>query len=252
MVHGYRSLQHWNQWLNQHFLGNSILEAEKKLLSGLLDKHYGKHALLIGVPHQFPLLQSTKIPCHSLLSSFLAHEPQPGFVEGDLHELPILTGSVDLVLLPHTLEYVDNPRHLIHEACRVVRPEGLIVITGFNPYSLWGLRRLFSSTKDAPWTSHFAHSHQVKHWLRLSDFEIENHTTAFFRPPIKGKKFFKRLEFLDYIGNLFHCFGGIYCITARAKVVPMTPIRMQWKQKLDHIRIATTISGNIAKHSEPL
>ena len=217
------------------------------MLARLLVKHYGKHALLIGVPNQYALLEATKVPCHTLLSSFLAHEPQPGFVEGDLHELAIQTGSIDLVILPHTLEYVDNPHHLVQEACRVVKPEGLIVIMGFNPYSMCGFKRLMSGKRGAPWSSHFAHAYQVKHWLRLSDFQIERQTSCFSRPPIEYEKVFNKLEFLECVGDFLNFFGGIYCITARAKVVPMTPIRMQWKQKLNHIRIATTISGSIAR-----
>lgn len=251
-MHGYRSLQHWNLWLNQDFLGAAIMQAEKKMLARLLDKHYGKHALLIGVPHQFHLLEATKIPCHTLLSSFLAHERQPGFVEADLHELPILTGTIDLVVLPHTLEYVDNPRHLIHEACRIVKPEGLIVTLGFNPYSLWGLSRLLKRSHEAPWNTPYTHAYHIKNWLRLADFEIEDHDYLFFRPPISSQGIFNKLEFMESIGNLLHVLGGIYCISARAKVIPMTPIRMRWKQKLDNIRISTTISGNIARQSESL
>lgn len=220
------------------------------MLARLLDKHFGKHALLIGVPHQYALMEATKIPCHTLLSSFLAHDRQPGFVEGDLHELPILTGSIDLVILPHTLEYVDNPRHLIHEACRVVKPDGLIVVFGFNPYSFWGVRRLLSHKREAPWSSHFTHAYQLKNWLRLAEFQIEQQSSLLFRPPINCEKIYKGFEFLEAVGNLLHFFGGIYCITARATVVPMTPIRMQWKQRLDNIRISTTIPGNIARHSE--
>lgn len=250
-AHGYRALQHWNQWLHQQHLGSSVMEAEKKVLSHLVDKHYGKHALLVGVPQQYSLLEATKIPCHSLVSPFLAHERQPGFIEGDLHEIPIMTGSVDLVVMPHTLEYVDNPRHLIHEACRIVKPEGLIVVMGFNPYSMWGVRRLISQ-HEVPWASTFNNAYQIKNWLRLSDFQIEDHKSVFFRPPVNHESTFKKLEFFEYIGNLLHFFGGIYCIAARAKVIPLTPIRMKWKQQLGAIRISTTISGTIARQSESL
>lgn len=244
-------LQHWNQWLHQQFLGSQIIDAEKKIIARLLDKHYGKHALLVGVPQQFSLLEATKIPCHTLVSPFLAHERQPGFVEGDLHEIPILTGSIDLVVLPHTLEYVDNPRQLIHEACRIVKPEGLIVALGFNPYSMWGIRRLLSRS-EVPWSSTFNNAHQVKNWLRLAEFQIEEQSTILFRPPVNHEKMFGKLEFLEYVGNLLHYFGGIYCVTARAKVIPLTPIRMKWKQPFGAIRISTTISGNIARQSESL
>lgn len=227
------------------------MNAEKKLIAQLLDKHYGKHALLVGVPQQYSLLESTKIPCHTLVSPFLAHERQPGFVEGDLNEIPIMTGSADLVVLPHTLEYVDNPRQLIHEACRIVKPEGLIMAFGFNPYSFWGIRKLFSN-HEVPWASSFIQAHHVKNWLKLAEFQIENQTTFLFRPPVNHENTFRRLEFFEYVGNLLHFFGGIYCITARAKVIPLTPIRMKWKQQIGNIRIPSTIPGNIARQSESL
>ena len=109
LAHGYRTLQHWNQWLSQQFLGKSILETEAGQLSRLLKRHFGKHALLLGVPQQYDLLNSTKIPCHSLVTPLICKEKKTGYIEGDFREVPIITGSVDLVMLPHTLEFVDNP-----------------------------------------------------------------------------------------------------------------------------------------------
>ena len=51
-------------------------------------------------------------------------------------------GSIDLVILPHILECIDNPRQLLAEACRIIKPEGHIIICGFNPHSLWGLKKI--------------------------------------------------------------------------------------------------------------
>jgi hypothetical protein len=123
---------------------------------------------------------------------------------------------------------------------------------GFNPYSMWGVRRLLSRHHDVPWASNFAQAYQVKNWLRLAEFQIESQTSLLFRPPINHQSTFQKLEFLECIGNLLHYFGGIYCISARAKVIPLTPIRMKWKQQLGNIRISTSISGNIARQSESL
>jgi len=116
---------------------------------------------------------------------------------------------------------------------------------------MWGIRRLLSQ-HDVPWVSSFNNAYHIKNWLRLSEFQIEDHTSLYFRPPVNSEKVFKGLEFLEYMGNLMHFFGGLYCITARAKVIPLTPIRMKWKQQLGNIRISTTISGNIARQSESL
>lgn len=251
LAHGYRTLQHWNQWLDQHFLGHHLLKAEEHLLSQLLKRHFGKHVSLIGVPHQLSLLKATSIPVHSLISPLISQESIPGFIEGDFKELPLLTGSMDLVILPHTLEFTDNPRQLLSEACRVVKPEGLIVICGFNPYSMWGLKKLLTTHKTTPWVENFIRPNLVKNWLKLADFEMENHVSALFRPPVRHRTFYDKLQFLESFGNkCFPHFGGVYIIVSRAKVIPLTPIKLKWKQQLSGIRISTTISGNIARHSK--
>lgn len=252
MAHGYRTLQHWNQWLTQQFLGRQLLDAEASRFSTLLDRHFGKHAILLGVPHQYDLLKATKIPCHSLVTSFMGHKSEPGIVEGDFHELPILTGSVDLVMLPHTMEFVDNPRQLLAEACRIIKPEGLIVISGFNPYSIWGLRKLISKHKKSiPWGLNFIHAHKIKSWLHLSDFAMEKNETILFSPPVNKPGVYQGLNFLEKIGSkCFPFWGGVYILVARAKVIPLTPIRLKWKQQLSGIRISSTISGHIARQSK--
>jgi len=250
LAHGYRNLQHWNQWLSQQFLGRKCQETEANQFAHVLSRHFGKHAILIGVPNQYDLLNATKIPCHSLVTPLTFKDKQPGYIEGDFHEIPVLTGSMDLVMLPHTLEFVDNPRQLLSEACRIIKPEGLIVISGFNPYSAWGARKLLGKVKNKnnmPWGASFIQSAKVKHWLELSDFAMESHKSILFTPPINRPKLYKKLHFLEKVGSVcFPIFGGVYILIARAKVVPLTPIRLKWKQQLTGIRISRTISGHIA------
>jgi ubiquinone/menaquinone biosynthesis C-methylase UbiE len=251
LAHSYRTLQHWNQWLTQHGLGERLLSAEQRLLTSMLKQQYGKHALLIGVSHQQSLLNATLLPYHTLLSPLISREHHVSYVEGDLHELPILTGSVDLVILPHTLEFIDNPRQLLAEACRVIKPEGLIVISGFNPYSMWGLKKLFTQKNAMPWTGNFIHSRRVKNWLRLADFKMEKQRSALFLPPTTSSSVYKQFHFLEKIGGKW-CpfFGGVYILMARAKVIPLTPIKLKWKQQLGQIGIPRTMTGHVAR-SEP-
>lgn len=244
LTHSYRTLQNWDSWLARDFLGSSLLEEEHDSLKKLLMRHYGKHALLIGVPQQQTLLKSVDIPFHSLMTPLSHREERAGIIESDLHEMPILTGSIDLVVLPHTLELVDNPRHLLNEACRIVKPEGLIAICGFNPYSAWGVKKY-------SWQGNLIPSRKIKNWLGLADFALEKQESILFRPPTKRKSLYTKLHFLENIGS--HCFsilGGAYILLARAKVIPLTPIKMKWKQQLSGIRISTTMSGHIARQSK--
>jgi SAM-dependent methyltransferase len=250
LAHGYRSLQHWNQWLSQQFLGNCLLAEEARIIAKLLDRHYGKHSLLIGVPKQARLLNISSIPCRAIATPLFVHREQHiNYIETTLHELPVITGSIDLVLLPHTLEFIENPRQLLSEACRVVKPEGLIAICGFNPYSLWGLRKFFSD-KEIPWSGHFFQPGQVRNWLKLADFEMEMQTSILFRPPLSHSHWYERLAVMEHAGKfLFNHLGGVYVLLARAKVIPLTPIKMKWTQQLSGIRIPSSVSGPIAHHS---
>lgn len=248
MAHGLRRLQQWNEWLSQEFLGRNLLKTETSLLTSSLERHFGKQAIVVGVPQQLNLLQYVKLPCHSLVTPLsLKKEDGMGFIEGDLHDLPILTGSAELVVIPHTLEFIDNPQRLIHEACRIVKPEGLIALFGFNPISIWGLRRAIYKNNMSPWNANQIPVYKVKQWLRLAEFELEKHMSALFVPPISEQNTHKRFEFMESLGKKFlPKWGGIYLLIARAKVVPLTPIKLKWKQQLSHIRI-NTISGHIAR-----
>ena len=142
----YRAIQQWDHWLG-HFPGHTVLDAEKKFLPPLLGQYYGSQALLIGSPRQHELLKTSVIPHQLLLSPLLSHQHQKNMrsIECGLHELPVASGSIDLVMLPHVLEFIDNPRQTLAEACRIVRPQGHIIICGFNPFSLWGLKKIWAA-----------------------------------------------------------------------------------------------------------
>ncbi len=247
MIKTYRTIQQWDHWLTQ-LLGMRVLEAEKKLLTHLLAERYGKHALLIGVPRQQLLLESSIIFNRVIISPFV-HKPKPAHcIEGDFYQLPITPGSIDLVILPHTLELIDNPHQLLSEACRIVKPEGDIIIIGFNPVSLWGLKKYLMKNKQMPWAGNFIRATKIMNWLRLADFELVKQDRLLFRPPIAEQKMYQRLEFLEWIGAKCLVPGGAYALTAKAKVIPLTPIKLHWKQK--PTVMSTTIPGSIMRDTK--
>ncbi len=179
----HRSIVHWNQWLGQG-LGQLVLRKEQEILSAWLSGIYGKHAVLIGVPEQRELLKFLEPPCHLLLTPLHYHQPDLKVIESNLYELPLASGSVDLVVISHTLELVDNPRQLLTEACRVVKPEGHLMICGFNPYSLWGFKKMLSRKNMAFPAMHFLKNSLIKKWLDLSDFQLVKEATTLYSPPL--------------------------------------------------------------------
>ncbi|ENT0749252.1 class I SAM-dependent methyltransferase, partial [Neisseria gonorrhoeae] len=52
----------------------------------------------------------------------------------------------DMLLLPHTLE-CGVPSQILSEAHRILKPSGRLMLTGFNPYSLWGFCRWFDGVR---------------------------------------------------------------------------------------------------------
>ena len=99
--------------------------------------------------------------------------------------LPIESNSIDLVLLPHILEFSANPHQILREVQRVLVPEGHAIVCGFNPRSLWGVRGLFGSVKDEdyPWQGNFIARPRLKDWLTLLDFEITEDRLCCYAPP---------------------------------------------------------------------
>lgn len=241
MVKTYRSAHQWDHWLT-HFLGRGLLKAEQEVLAKLLGQCFGRHSLLIGTPHQDVLLKSCVTTYQCLLTPLVNNISSVKVIEGEFYELPILSASMDVVLLPHSLEYVDNPRQLLTEACRIVKPEGYIVVLGFNPFSLWGLKKLFNRTHHAPWSRNFISAGTIKTWLGFADFELAKQDMLLFRPPLSYQGLYHRLAFMEWIGGrCFKPLGGVYVMVAKAKVISLTPIRLRWQQRLSGAQV--TIPG---------
>jgi SAM-dependent methyltransferase len=250
----FRKIQQLDHWLGS-FPGRSILDVEQKILPSLLSNYYGNQIVLIGTPQQQALIKSNTIPNRILLSPLFNKHIVPGIhnIESDFMELPLASGSVDLVLLPHIQEFLDNPRQLISEACRIVKPEGHIIICGFNPYSMWGLRNRFSKHSKIPWSGNFIQTGIIKKWLGLADFKITRQNKLLYRPPIAYEKIYNNLSFLEWLGpKCYGPLGGIYILIAQAKVIPLTPIKLSWKQKISDVRLPSIGIPRPSTRNRPL
>src|ERR1700759_4555513 len=108
-------------------LGQYLLEKERAWLDDVTPDIFGFHALQLGLP-QYDLLRENRITHRMRVAS--GDRPD---VYAKCHELPFATQSIDLVLLPHVLEFAEAPHAILREVDRVMMPEGRLVILGFNP-----------------------------------------------------------------------------------------------------------------------
>jgi SAM-dependent methyltransferase len=145
--------------------------------------------------------------------------------------LPILTDSVDVVVLAHTLEFEQDPHQVLREADRVLVPEGHVVILGFNPWSPWGLWHvLVSRWSRPPWSGQFRSLWRIKDWLALLGFDTTVSRGFFFRPPLRHDGVMHRLKVMEKLGQRFWPFAGaVYIIVAKKRVMRPTPIRPRWR-----------------------
>src|SRR5689334_2412010 len=177
-------------------LGQYLLDKERAYLDDVTPDIFGFHALQLGLS-QVDLLRESRI-AHRMRVDSLDHPDL--FAKG--HELPIATQSIDMVLLPHVIEFATEPHAVLREVDRVMMPEGRLVILGFNPWSLWGLRSaLGPSRKDYPWNGHFMSLLRVKDWLAPPRLEGCAGGLLAGRPAVASPRGLRRLRLLGPAGG---------------------------------------------------
>jgi SAM-dependent methyltransferase len=157
-------------------------------------------------------------------------------VQADCQDWPLDQDSVDLVLFPHTLDFCALPHAVLRECARVLRPEGNLVVLGFNPFSLWGMYALMNralNRRRAPWNGRFLSLNRLRDWLSLLDFESCGGAMLYYRPPAQSEAIRQRLQFLEPAGDRWlPMLGAVYVLIARKKVVGMTPLKPRWRQRM--------------------
>jgi SAM-dependent methyltransferase len=202
-----------------------LLFRERRYFDHAVSDVFGFNAVQVGLP-QIDFLRNSRIP----LRVTCAVET-PAQVRADPMFLPFECQSLDLLLLPHVLEFSANPHHVLREAERVLRPEGRLVLAGFNPRSLWGLaRKLQGGERGYPWNGSFLNISRVKDWMVLLGLDVAAGSMCCYRPPINRENWLRRLRFMEPAGDRWWAMGGgVYFLQAVKRVQGMNIIQPQWK-----------------------
>ncbi len=216
----------FSDWLGSTY-GQYLLEREQAFFDQSVADVFGFHAMQLGLP-EYDLLRSSRIPLRVTAGA------APGVqVALDVDELPFASDSLDLVLLPHVLEFTEHPHEILREVERALLPGGHVIITGFNPRSLWGLRRAMGAKHEYPWCGKFIALPRIKDWLALLGFEVVAGRFACYAPPLANPAWLGRLRFMEPAGDRWWAVcGGVYFLKAVKRVPGVRLIRPQWNSGL--------------------
>lgn len=191
-------------------------------LDDICRAHFGYHLLKLG-----PL--SAELNCHS---SQIPHQVNVGDVgalygvQAELGALPFQEASVDLCLLAHCLDYCNDPHQVLREVERVLTADGVVILSGFNPFSYLGLKRFLPYfRKQLPWSARMFTPQRVKDWLNVLGFELlEQRQFAYLT--MGGN-----VNNMELAQRCCKSLAFVYIIVAKKRRSRLTPIKNRWQFK---------------------
>ena len=219
------SILQFKDWLETP-QGRYLLDWEQTQFDRIVADIFGYYAGQLGLPQE-ALLRASRMP-HRLCCG-----PEDADVRANAFALPFATASLDLVVLPHVLEFSPHPHRVLREVERVLVPEGSIVISGLNPFSLWGVRRLVARRgAGSPWSGQFRSVMRIRDWLTLLGFEVQGNGFGCYAPPVATPRWLERWRIMDRAGpRWWPVLGAGYLIHGVKRVPGMRLITPHWRDR---------------------
>ena len=239
--------------------GSYVRAWQQARLDALTADIFGFNALQIGLPI-INALQANRMPNKwqsdtRRPSGSSAEGKAPIVVVHDFAELPFASQSLDLVVLPHVLEFAAEPHQVLREVERVLIPEGQLIVCGFNPASMWGARQLAGRLTGAhflPLDGEFISVPRLKDWLKLLNMEVNRGHFGCYAPPCATEKWLNRFSFMENVGERWWPYlGAVYIVQAIKRVKGMRLIGPVWsKNKATAAQGVPATNTNIINKSE--
>lgn len=238
--------------------GDYLLEWERAHFDQAVSDIFGFHALQLGfpevdalranrIPHQWLALESAWSPTVNVSDDSqdrgmqAVSGPRRAALLTHSAALPFPANSLDLVVLPHTLELSHDPHTTLREVERVLVPEGRVLISGLNPASLWGLRQQRAQLCQRlglgdlflpflPQSGELIGYWRLRDWLRLLSFEVESAQFGCYRPAFDNARWLGRFAWMDPVGaRWWPILGAAYFLVATKRVRGMRLLEPAWK-----------------------
>lgn len=146
-------------------------------------------------------------------------------------DLPLAAKSVDTFLLAHELDFSHDPHQILREVDRTIMPNGYLVLTGFNPFSLCGLAKYLPINKgNVLHEARFFSYPRVKDWLQLLGFEVIETKHLLFNELFFQRRLHEPSKWNTWCHQHFSMLTSMYVIVARKREIPLSMIKPKWKQ----------------------
>jgi SAM-dependent methyltransferase len=243
-------------WLEQP-AGSYIRAWEQAQFDLLTADIFGYHAVQIGLPQ-----------IHGLAASRMPHKWQTDSVHSkqnvlaknqvvlvhDFAELPFDEQSIDLVILPHVLEFAAEPHQILREVDRILIPEGRLIISGLNRASLWGARQVFGRVVGSdflPREGEFIGANRLKDWLKLLSMEVSQTRFGCYALPVNNEQWLDSSQIAENMGQRWWpYFGAVYMFEAIKRVRGMHLVGPVWKKKRARSGNAVPVTNKAKEHGQ--
>lgn len=244
-------------WLNT-LTGRNLLREEVRQVRRALDSIFGDQLVQVGGWGDAGLFRRLARTRRAAVVTGARVQGADAISAPDA--LAIASDSIDAVLLPHTLELADDPHAVLREVDRILRPDGNLVVLGFNPWGWWGLRHALSRQGFPPGSQRMISDGRLCDWLRLLEFRIHHSSFYYFVPPVirgaaprvarhghdgghgpdahhkppqptVGARVSGQLARGLGIVRRVPAFAGCYILVARKQTFVVTPIRLAWRRR---------------------
>ncbi|AGH82158.1 type 11 methyltransferase [Psychromonas sp. CNPT3] len=231
-------LESWHQLPH----GEALLKQTQQRIDAYLPLSFGYNLLKLG---NLSCQLDTK---RSAIPTQIHCAPQGDGIGlyAELDQLPLQDSCIDLCILSHELDFSNDPHQLLREIDRVLTIDGVLIVSGYNPLSGFGLR-LLCTPKKVQTARLFAPS-RVIDWLHLLGYEIKEQQHFNFLSYAGKYAFFMHLE--RFAQRYLPLLCSTYFIVAKKRSSPITPIKSTFKFR-QKIILRQPLTTRHLKHKSP-
>jgi hypothetical protein len=222
-------------------LGDELKCLIEKEIAEVSRKFFGYHLVRLG--HLSSQIELAACPIKHQINITSTTQTYTSLVASPA-DLPVCENSVDAFLLAHELDFAKDPHQILREVDRTIMPNGYVVITGFNPFSLCGLFKYLPINKGSVLhDARFFSCARVKDWLQLLGFEIVDVKHLLFNELFLQRKLRASSKWSRWCHQYLPIFTSMYVIVARKREIPLSLIKPKWKTNTKFSAVGASVRG---------